>query len=411
MKIMSALLGNVLEWYDFILYSYFAQAIAYEFFPKESPEAGLLAAFAVFAVGFLSRPLGSLFYGTMGDRKGRKTALSQSMILMGLPTLLIALIPSFETIGLWAPFCLILCRLAQGLSVGGEYPLSILFLTEHAPRDRKGLMGSLVLTGAGFGWLLGSGIAGLSMTYLPPGLNFRIPFLLGGCLALLGAWIRKYTSETPVFLKTTPLSNPVWTTLKNYKGKLFLLLSLNSASAVGGYLIYAYMPTFLSTHGGLSLPAALSLNAWMLLLFNGLALVSGWLSDRWGSLFVMSLGGFGLLASVPLTTLLLEGGSFVVVGYGLLTLSMALYHAPLPSLMAEMFPPEVKASGVGIAYNVAVSLFSGTAPMVATWLILTTGSPLAPAVYLTLMSVVSLSGLGVYAYQKRQTVLTTYSYN
>jgi MFS transporter, MHS family, proline/betaine transporter len=397
------LIGNILEWYDFTVYGYMAAVIAPLFFPSDSPTISLISIFAVFAVGFIMRPLGAMFFGSLGDRLGRKQALLISIMLISIPTVVMGLLPVYSKVGLLAPLTLILCRLAQGLSVGGEYTSAILYLTEHAPANRKGFAGSFVLVGAGAGWLLGSFVASVTVNYFPePALvagAWRIPFILGGAAALFGLIVRSSSQETAPYIdmqKSGEKSeNPIREVFASQKASLISMIGFNLLSTVAGYLIYAYMPTYLSQETGLPLSEALMLNTFMLMIFIGIVPVVGFLSDIIDRTKLMLVGALGFIVlSYPLFSLLLTGKlSAVIPALLIMTALIAIYHAPLPTLMAEFFPVRTRASSVGIAYNFAASVFSGTCPLMCTLLIKMTGSPLSPGIYLVIVGTISFASI------------------
>lgn len=335
------------------------------------------------------RPLGAILFGHFGDRFGRKPALMISLLMMAIPTLAMGCLPTYSQIGILAPLLLMICRLVQGLSVGGEYTSSIVYLVEHSPPNRKGFAGSFVLVGAGLGWLLGSFVASQTLW------GWRIPFLLGGLTGLFGLLLRQFATETSPFtaLKQSQkvLQNPIREVLFNQKATLCLVIGLNLLSTVAGYLIYAYMPTYLHREAGIPLSDALMINTIMLLIFVILVPLVGWLSDKVERVKLLFLGAVGFLClSYPLFLMLhLQSVPLIVTSLLIMTVLIALYHAPLPTIMAEIFPIETRANSVGLSYNLAASLFSGTCPLMCTLMIQFTGSNLSPAYYLILVSLIS----------------------
>ncbi len=397
----SAALGNVIEMYDFTLYAYLSPLLGQLFFPSSHPATSLLSTYLVFAVGFLIRPFGGLFFGKIADKWGRKRSLFLSVLLMSVPTFCIGMLPTYHTIGLWAPLLLATLRLLQGFSVGGEYVNSILYLTEHAPPSKKGWMGSFVLTSATIGWILGSYTAHLITRLFSPDTlllyGWRLPFLIGGVLALIGCYFRSSLVETPEFqeVKETPAPS-LRSVVQKEKWTLFKVIRLNTLPTIAGYLLFAYMPSYLHLHTDLSLERALLINSWMLMLFLGLTPLMGYLSDKWGKEELMKGAGVGfILLSPPLFYLIASGASetAILCALSILTLLQATYHAPLPALMSESFPTKIRGTGVSLAYNSAVSLFSGTTPLMCTFLISAMGMSFAPGIYLMCAGVLSLTGL------------------
>lgn len=395
------MVGNLLEWYDFSLYGYFSPIIARLFFPNYDPFISLISTFAVFAAGFLMRPLGALFFGYLGDRVGRKHALLFSLLLISLPTIFIGLLPTYETAGILAPILLTFLRLLQGLSAGGEYTSSIIFLTEHAKSNRKGFAGSFALFGSGTGMLLGSlACAIVTASYSQENLNswgWRLPFLFGIFTMIFGFFLRKGAKEPAEFQKIkasgTLAQNPLKEIAQSQKVSIGVMIGFNLLSTIAGYLLYAYMPTYLHKVIGLPLSDALFLNAISLGWFNLVVPFAGLLSDHVGRkvLFLCGATAFAIL-SYPLF-LLFAHGTFLscLLAMMIFTVMIAMYHGPLPAAMAEFFPVKVRASAVAIAYNFAASLFSGTCPLVASILIQATGNPLSPAFYLMVAALISFT--------------------
>lgn len=388
------IIGNVLEWYDLTIYGYFSAVLAKLFFPNDNFAISLLYTFSVFAISFLIRPLGALLFGLLGDRLGRKKALFFSLMLICIPTTLMGLIPTYQQIGVFAPILLILLRVLQGLSIGGEFSSSILFLTENAPKNRKGFLGSFVFFGAGIGWLLGSLVCALTNHYFSEQTlhewGWRVPFLFGSLTGIFGLYLRSYAKETDEFIqleKTKGVSkSPLKELYASSKQPLFITVGLGALSAIGGYLIYAYIPTYLNQVVKMPLKDALFLNTISLAAFTSLVPIAGRISDQVGkkNLFLVSSLGILLLA-VPIFYLL-QMGSYFVTLLALLTFAplMALFQAPYPAAMHELFPTSIRASAVAIGYNIATALFAGTCPLICTLLITVTGNSYAPAYYLML---------------------------
>lgn len=402
------IIGNILEWYDLTIYGYFSPILAKLFFPNENPLISLIAAFSVFAAGFLVRPLGALLFGHIADRFGRKNALVFSLLLAAIPTFFIGLTPTYSQIGLWAPVILTLFRLLQGMSAGGEYTSSILFLTEHAPENNRGFFGSLVYLGAGLGWLLGSSVSGMTMTLFSQEVlmdwAWRVPFLLGLITGLFGFCIRAYSEETLLFQQlqqTNALDkNPLKTILKQQKYDVAVAFIFSLFSTVGGYLLYAYMPIYLNQVVGISLADALTINTISLLFFTILVPITGWLSDRIGKrpLFLFSCLGF-ITCSLPLFSLFLEKDfTLSLCAMLVLTLFMAAFQGPFPAMLHEFFPIKIRASAMGLSYNLAAALFASTVPLFCTLLIKLTGNPLAVPCYL--IAVAAISGIVLLSYKQ-----------
>jgi MHS family proline/betaine transporter-like MFS transporter len=387
-------IGTVLEWYDFVVYGYFAGSFAAQFFPAGDEKASLLAAFAAFGVGFLFRPLGAFAIGSLGDRSGRKTALVLTIMLMASATLLIGLLPSYQTIGIAAPVGLVVARLIQGFSIGGEWGASVVYMVECAPPGKRGLYGSFQQVTVVAGLLLGSGMAALLATVLDSAAmqdwGWRVPFLLGGVIAPVGLYMRRNLDETPVYRRHAEASraadaqSPVIHSLQAF--------GLSLVWAVMAYIFLVYMPTFTEKYAGLSHAAALWANTLSLCLLLIAVPACGLLSDRIGRkpLLLASCAAFVALP-VPLFSGMLAHPSLavIIITQLLIGLMVALYLGPAPAAIAEIFRTATRTTHVSIANGVSVAIFGGFAPFIATWLIGATGSAIAPTYYVIASAAVS----------------------
>lgn len=395
--VTAAVVGNVLEWYDFAIYAYMATVIARKFFPSGNEVTALLSTFAAFGVGFVVRPLGGILIGRLGDLKGRKTALLLSIALMAAGTVLIGLIPSYETIGPAAPTLIVVARMLQGFSAGGEWGGSTAFIVEWAPENQRGFYGSLQQCSVAGGLLLGSAVAALVSTVLPAQTvddwAWRIPFLLGGLLGPVGLYMRRNIGETPAFARvaqeTTPAATsdapaPAWLAARAFG---FTILW-----SVSYYIVLAYMPTFLQKHVMLGRSEALwATTAGLFALVTTIPL-AGLLSDRFGRkpLLLAACVAFMVLP-YPLFALMLFGASLgtIIAIQVALALGIALYSGPGPAAIAEIFPTKGRSTWMSTGYSLSVAIFGGFAPFVATWLIEETGSLLSPAYYVMAAAVAS----------------------
>lgn len=394
--ILAAVAGNVLEWYDFAVYAYMATIIAKHFFPQAQETAALLSTFAAFGVGFVVRPLGGIVIGRLGDVRGRKAALVLTIVLMAVGTVMIGLVPDYATIGVAAPALVVLARLLQGFSAGGEWGGATAFIVEWAPEGQRGLYGSLQQASVAFGLLLGSGIAaGVSTVFDAATVDawaWRIPFLLGGVIAPIGLYMRRNIEETPAFVKVAQAT----TSERNATPPLTLAaraFGFTVVWTVSYYIVLSYMPTFLQTQVHLPRTQALWVTTAALLLLVVGAPVAGWISDRIGRkpLLLAACAALALLP-YPLFAWLLSNpalGTALSVSV-LLTLAIACFSGPGPAAIAEIFPTSVRSTWMSAGYSVAVAVFGGFAPFIATWLIARTGSPAAPSFYVMAAAAVSL---------------------
>lgn len=391
---MAGFIGNVVEWYDFALYGYLAGVIAPVFFPSDDPNAGLIATYGIFAAGFLMRPLGAAAFGWFGDRYGRARTMQISVAIMALPTLLLGVLPTYAQVGILAPALLVLVRLLQGLSVGGEFSSSATYLVETAPRNRRGLTGSWANIGSMSGSLLGVGAAALVTNLFDPETlaagAWRLPFLGGALLGIAAILIRRNLHVSERFQQhhdardeTSPLLQAFTTNRRE------TLLALAFAAAYGTcfYIAFVYLPEWLSGQGLMDRGTALAINTAMTVLVLPAMPLAAMVGDRW--LPRRTWIGLALLllavASVPLHLwMLASGGSLgpVVVTHAL---AFGLLAVPLgsgPALFVEMFPQSDRLSGYSVAFNIGVGVFGGLTPMIATSLIAATGYAAAPAVYM-----------------------------
>lgn len=374
--IAAGAIGNLLEWYDFAVYGYFAAEIGRVFFPHEEPVAQLLAAFGIFAVGFLMRPLGGVVVGYVGDRLGRRAALNLSILAMAVPTFLVGLLPGYATLGLAAPLLLVALRMIQGLSVGGEYTTSIVFVVEHAPPGRRGLSGAVVAAGAIAGILLGSAMgAALTAILSADALaawGWRIPFLAGLAVGLLGFLLRREVQDA------APPAGAQLPLLERLRRNRVLVLRLAAVSIFNGtafYLPFVYIVSWLQSADGLPPDQALGINTVSMAALVALIFLGGWLSDRAGRRPVLLLAtGLACLGAVPFFWLMHHPDpGLVLLGQMGFVLATGLFLGAQPAFLVEAVPAEVRCTAIGLGYNVMLALVGGTSPMAATWLVYRTG--------------------------------------
>ncbi|WP_152426168.1 MFS transporter [Paeniglutamicibacter gangotriensis] len=398
--VAASFIGNFVEWFDYAVYGYLAVTITAVFFPESDPATGLMLTFALFAVSFLVRPLGGFVWGHLGDKIGRREALAWSILIMSAATFCIALIPSYNTIGIWAPILLLIVRVVQGFSASGEYAGASAFLVEYAPANRRGLYAAVVPASTATGLLLGSLMAALLTGLLEPeqmqSWGWRLPFLLAAPMGLIGRYIRTKLEDSPVFTELAKEDNavkaPVSSLFKNHWRQLIQAVGAVLLNAVGFYVILSYMPTYLSQELGLDETASYVATTVALVTYIGFIFITGMLSDRFGRKKILMCASISfVLLTIPAFMLLSTGNFLVIILVQILLGAMlTLNDGTLPSYLAEMFPTRVRYSGFAVSFNLSNALFGGTAPFVATVLIATSGSVLAPGWYLMGAAVISL---------------------
>jgi MHS family proline/betaine transporter-like MFS transporter len=396
--VIATSIGNALEWYDIAIYGYFAVYVSKAFFPSNDPTTSLLLTFGTFGLSFITRPLGGIILGTYADRRGRKASLMVSLLLMTLGTLAIAFMPTYTTIGILAPAALLVARLVQGFSAGGEFGSSTAFLVEHAP-DRRGFIASWQFASQGLGNLFASAFGvGLTLWMASGDLQawgWRVPFLFGALIGPVGLYIRNHLEDA-----TAPpgekLESPVTEVLLRQKLRVALGIGALAISTAINYLIL-YIPTYAVKT--LNLPASVGFIATFAaaVVVTFITPFAGMISDRIGRtthmitisvlMLVSIFPAFLLLTKVPTPVIIIAAVFWIA------TLK-SLYYGPLAALMSELLPPATRATGLGLGYNIGVMTFGGMGPVVMTWLgsIPVVGS-LAPGYYLTLICIISLSAL------------------
>ena len=397
-NIIAGSLASMFEWYDYAVYGYFAVIIGKNFFPHADKIMEIMSAFAVFATGFIMRPLGSTLFGYIGDRVGRRKALSLSVFMMAIATCLLGIIPTYQQVGIFAPILLVTIRLFQGLAVGGNYGGSFVFAIEHAHPNKRGFAGSLVAVGVIVGFLMGSAIAGLFSNVLNENdlqeWGWRIPFLLGLIALFAGVYIQKHTEETPYFqsMKATIQEKtqlPITTIFKEQKQKIAQAVGFILFDVVGIYVLFSFMTTYFTTYTNISAQTALQMNTINLLCMVLCIPVFGIAADKFGYKKIMyfAAGAF-LIASYPAFVMFSQGQ---VLQCWLIQLFfaivMAAVYGVLPVAIVELFPVDVRYSASSFVCNVSAAIFGGTAPWFSTWLIYKTKLLTAPAFYLMLVSI------------------------
>jgi MFS family permease len=396
--VTAAVIGNVLEWYDFAVYGYVAAIIGRNFFPGTDETTELLKAFLTFGLGFVARPIGGIVIGRMGDTHGRKSALLLTIFLMAAGTVLIGILPTYASIGFAAPALLLFARLMQGFSTGGEWGGSTAFIVEWAPKGRRGLFGSFQQMSVVAGLLLGSAFAALLNTVLTPAQmgdwGWRIPFLVGGLLGPIGIYMRRTIDETPAYAKVISVSTAPET------GPSGLALAARAFGftivwTVCFYVLLTYMPSWTAKYMNLTPAAALWSNTIGLIVLVISIPIMGHLSDRYGRrpLLLICCAAF-IILPWPLFTFLASGGVpfavLVVIQIGIAIL-ISLYSGAGPAAIAEIFPTRRRSTWMTTGYALSVAIFGGSAPYLSIWMIQKFGTPIAPVYYLIVAAIISIT--------------------
>ncbi len=398
--VFSGAIGNVLEWYDFAVYGYFAKILAPTFFPSDDKLVSLISVFGVFAAGFLMRPVGAVLFGHIGDKKGRKQALMLSVLLMAITTTCLGFLPTYATAGILAPVLLTFLRLLQGISIGGELTTSISFIVEIAPENKRGLYGSWTLFSAALGILLGSAIGALTDSFLTPEQlakwGWRIPFYVGFLVGSYGLYIRRGLKEPEVFHKLKETGDvvkfPLIYSFRHHAREIILVAGSLWIFSTGFYLAFVYLPTYLSTETHTVLSVALDINTMSMLILLPLLVFMACLSDRFGRKPMMMAGTVGfLLFSYPLFKGLSVESQWVIFFVQVIfVIFQSTLEGAVPAFLVETFPTKVRVSAISFSYNIAVGIFGGTTPLVATYLIKVTNNIYSPGFYLVFCAGVSL---------------------
>lgn len=398
--VYAAGIGNFLEYFEWGLYGFFATIIGAQFFPGEDPATQLLSVFGVFAVGFVFRPIGGLVLGPLGDKVGRRAAMATSLIIMGVATTAIGLLPPQAVIGVWAPILLVTFRCLQGFSTGGEFTSSMSLLMETVPVKRRGRYGSLQPIASASALIAAS----LSALVLTSALSeealsswgWRIPFVFAAVLTAFGIWLRLRLEDSPVFQaleshdKVTKQS--VWRMIgKNIK-PILVVTAVMGVQAVGYYYLGTYAVNFLTTTLEIERTASLVISLIILVSYAIMCYFSGLLLDRFGRRPIQLVGVVGfIIVSIP-AFMLMSTGNFVLIGLGLFLIAVCQSFAvvSMTLIIVEMFPSSSRATGAAAGVNLGAVLLAGPTPYVASWIVLSTGNPVTGAAWLIAVAVVGL---------------------
>lgn len=397
--IASTMVGNGLEWYDYALYGTFTALISKHFFPAGNDTVALIATFGIFAIGFLMRPIGAMFFGAIGDKLGRKNALALSIMMMAFPTACIGLLPTYASIGIWAPILLTLIRLVQGMAVGGEFGGSIVYLVEHAEPHNRNYIGSLSMLSMLIGLLSGAMMATALAAFMSPedfdSYGWRIPFILGFFIGVVGLYIRSKLDESPAFVEAQMAGHiseaPIKEAFKDNTKEILLGIGAYLAVTIPFYIQTVFMPSFMVKFLGFTQAEALWLFTLSLITMMIVAPVSAKLADKHDRelLLKIVLIAYVLFATPYVTLLDCKTFTFAFISQVTFSLILGAYIAPIPTMVVELFPTKTRYTGMSLACNLAAAIFGGTAPIVVTKLLTLTDAHLPIAFYIMLAATIS----------------------
>ena len=396
--IFSSMIGNTLEFYDFSLFVFLSPILAPLFFPDTDSLTSLIMTLATYGVGYFMRPLGAIFFGHLGDKHGRKKSLSLSIILMSIPTVLIALLPTYAQIGIFSSIFLIILRLLQGFCTGGEFNGAGLYIVENTNQHKTSFYGSLISSSAAIGAILGSLISSIVTASFMPHWAWRIAFLSGGLIGVIGIYMRRnlgpevfLTTRSTDFKKSQKI--PLIESFKKARGPMICTFGIAAFSGAMYHLSFYYTSIFLITQSDWHLSNSLIIMSLGTIIYIFTVPIFGYLADKYGNKAVMITGSLATFIFIyPLFSYLLSAHCvYEVIGVQLcLALLSAWSQAPITAYMAKLFPSHLRYSGVAFSYSIGIALFGGSTPMICALLIKWTENPLMPAFYILILSLIGV---------------------
>lgn len=404
--IISSGLANSFEWYDYALFGHLASTIGEKFFPESDTGASILQVFLVFAIGYLMRPIGGIFFGIIGDRYGRRVALSSAIMCMAIPTATIGFLPTYETWGITSTILMIIVRMLQGLSMGGALTGSISFVIEHTHKNNRGLFASISMASICVGILLGSLMSFLVKTIFTPeqfdSWAWRLPFIIGIGIYFAGIYIKNNTLETPLFEESKARGevarSPLKIAFRHYWFDMLVSIFINATGSIIFYLEAIYLISYLKINRGFSEESVgyLTNSCYVLMIF--VTLFVGWLSDRIGRRKVFVINLIFIIIASPFLLGIMETGEFSSIIFAQIVIAIiaASYIGPEPALQAEFYPTAIRNTALSVSYNTATSIFGGTTPYIIESLIQNTGTITSSVYYIMVASLLSLVALYFY---------------
>jgi MHS family proline/betaine transporter-like MFS transporter len=413
-SILSSSIGNVLEWYEYTLYAYFATVISSLFFPVDNPYVSMMMTFATFAVGLAARPIGGIIFGYIGDKYSRKRMLTLTMLLMSIPTICIGLLPTYEQIGIFAPIILIMLRILQGIALGGEFGASCVYLFESVPQNKRGFFGCMALTGVGFGLVLSSCtifiVELLATKEAIYSFAWRIPFFISVFGAMIGFYIRRTLLETEDFIFAKQnrelIGNPFMEMLRNHKSTLFGLFAIFLTTQISFFIVFIFGKTMMINFLNYDNHVAGKFNLFTVLSYTVATVFFGYLSDKINKRYIIIVGTLGiLLAAYPFILSLKFGGSSLILLFSILMGALiGMTEGTLNPLAAESFPTNIRATSVAFCWNFTSVLFGGVAPIIAMWLINNFGEVDVVAYYLMVACTITII-ITLYTLRKTKSII------
>ncbi|MDP2193623.1 MAG: MFS transporter [Alphaproteobacteria bacterium] len=407
----SSIIGNALEFYDFTLCGVFVTALAREFFPQTDPATGILWGFSAFAAAFWTRPLGAFIFGHIGDKYGRKVALTWSVSLMGIPTLIISMLPSYAQIGILAPIILVLCRLMQGLCTGGEYNGAAIFALEHL-RTKPGLISGLISGSCVIGALAAMIMGFITTLEWMPTWAWRVAFAFGALVSVIGFVIRRHTEESLEFLQTKgqPKAVPLQSVLKEDRHSFYMSIGLGLFNGVLTYTLFAFLSVYIAQYVGYTTSQGMFYNLFGLIAFMTLCPVFGAFSDQISPINSVKLAGrlCLLLPVLSFSLFQMSSGFPIIIGQLLLGTTVASLVGPSHYFLQTLFPTNNRYTGASVGFTIGMAITGGSTPIILTQLLKTTGYLMTPAVYLTLWGVLWLGMIAFFYPRTRVFKKTTH---
>ncbi len=392
------MVGNVLEWFDFSVYGFFAVQIGHTFFPTTDAVSQSLSAFGIFAMGFLTRPLGSIIFGHVGDRHGRTTALTFSIVGMAVTTTVMGLLPGYATIGVAAPILLTLLRMLQGIAAGGEAAIAGVFMIENAPTGRRALSSAIGGAGIGIGIQLGSFAAYLLATNLTAdqlvAWGWRVPFLLGLVAGGVGFWVRYQLRDMPEHMSGST-TTPIVELFRNNLPLLLRITALAALTVIGFQGAFIYVAEWLQTVDGVPPAHAFKITSISMLAMTPVSLFFAWLSDIWGrKLLLLAGAALGAVGSVPFWWLMFhDRPELIYLGQAGFVMALGVQFGVMNALMTESTPEDIRCTALAVGNNLAWTLLGSATPLVATWLVYRTKDELSPAYLIAAAAAITFAAL------------------